>query len=131
MRNSRNIETAVARGISGRAFTQAEISSTLESSADDIMTLYRGTSGSEGTGVLFLTEDAEYAAAYAAKNGTQVATYQVSRSGFNKLKNEGLINVGKNNGVLVGADGKTVATGGEVSVSNQAIKTSILEAKIP
>jgi len=126
-----NTEGIVARGISGATFTESIISKTLAASPEDLITLYRGASGTEsGSGTLFLTQDAEYAAAYAKQNGTTVSSYQVSRSGFNQLKNEGLINVGDKNGVLVNAEGKTIATGGEISVSNQAVRNTILKSKI-
>ena len=50
--------------------------------------------------------------------------------GINRLnKNEGLITVGNRSGVLVDKAGKTIATGGEVSVFNQAIKETILGSK--
>jgi RHS repeat-associated protein len=128
-------EKIVARGISGRSFTEAEISSALKSgSSEEMMTLYRGVSGKEGATVggsntLYLTEDAAYAAAYARQNGLTVQTYKVSRSGFNQLKNEGLITQGTNNGVLVDRAGKTVATGGEISTSTEAIKKVITNSK--
>ena len=127
-----NSEALVARGISGVTFTESTITKTLAASSEDMITLYRGTSGYEGgSGTLFLTSDAEYAAAYAKQNGLTVASYTVSRSGFNRLKNEGLISVGQNNGVLVNAEGKTISTGGEISVSNQTIRNTILKSKNP
>jgi RHS repeat-associated protein len=129
------LEGIVARGISGRTFTEAEISSVLKSgSKEEMMTLYRGVSGKEsstatGNGTLFFTEDAKYAAAYAKENGLTVQQYQVSRSGFNQLKNESLLTSGSNNGVLVDRAGKTIATGGEISTSNEAVKKAILNSK--
>ena len=122
-------EAVAARGISGASFTASTISKVLTASEEDVITLYRGTSGVEGQGTLFLSQDVKYATAYAKQNGTTVSSYQISRSAFNILKNEGLITVGDKSGVLVNAAGKTIATGGEVSVSNQVIKDAILNSK--
>ena len=129
------VEGIVARGISGKTFTEADISTILKSgSPEEMMTLYKGASGKEastagGTKTLFLTEDVKYAAEYAKQNGLIVQEFQVSRSGFNQLKNEGLIAQGTNNGVLVDKAGKTIATGGEISTSNEAVKKNILNSK--
>jgi len=49
---------------------------------DPLVTLYRGTSGSEvGSEFLFLTDNVEYAASY-IKNGGTINQYQISRSGL-------------------------------------------------
>lgn len=112
--------TIVARGISGRGFTGSQLSSVLKSTEDDMITLYRGVSGSEqGTGALFLAETEEYARSY----GSNVVKYQISRSGFKQLRNEGLIEE------LKGVNSKTGATGTEFKVSNQAIKQEILKTQ--
>jgi hypothetical protein len=124
-------ETVAARGITGSTFTESQLSSMLRSSsAEDMITLYRGGAANEGSGALYLTEDITYAEAYAKQKGGTVSTYQVSRSGYNRLKNEGLINASSNNsGVLVDAKGKTIAKGQEVEINNQSIKNIFIKSK--
>ena len=121
---ARTAQNIVAKGISGKSFTEGEISSILKSSSDDLMTLYRATSGTEkSSGALFVTTDAEYAASY----GTNVESYQVSRSGFNRLQNENLIEPlhGVNSNPLP----KTKSIGPEFKIPNQVVKETILKSK--
>jgi hypothetical protein len=116
-----NSEAIVARGISGRSFSENSIKNMLKASEDDVITLYRGMTGSEsGKGALFLTEDAAYASSYNASN---VTSFTVSRSGFNYLKSEGLIET------KMGINASNGAKGTEIMISNQAVKQSVLNAK--
>lgn len=58
---------------------------------DVIKTLYRGTTGSEGSGnLLFLTDDATVAASY-IKNGGQVMKYEVRSDALFSLRQQGLL----------------------------------------
>ena len=55
----------------------------------DVTTLYRGLTGSEGAGpAIFLTDDAAVAATY-AKDGLDVASYQLSQQGLEALREAG------------------------------------------
>jgi RHS repeat-associated protein len=115
-------EAVVARGLSGRTFTQSGLSSMLKPAEDDAIVLYRGMTGSEnGSGVLFMTTDEAYAASYSS----DVASFRVSRSGFNALRNEDLI--GTKNGINI-ANG---AKGPEVVITDPAVKAEILKSQTP
>ena len=58
-----------------------------------VTTLYRGTTGSEGTGqFLFLTDDATVAASYAKNNG-QVVQYNLSSTALYQLRQRGALEV--------------------------------------
>lgn len=106
-----------ARGISGATFTESQLTKLITTSAgDDVITLYRGMTGTEkGAGTLFLAETQEYAAAYSSN----VQKFQISRFGYKKLLNEGLIKT--NSGIAPNG-----AKGIEIEVNNQTIKNIIL-----
>jgi RHS repeat-associated protein len=110
-------EAIVARGVSGTGFTASGIQKLLTASSDDMITLYRGMTGSEGGGgALFLAEEGAYAASY-SKN---VQSFTISRSGFNYLKGEGLIET------KMGINASTGAQGTELMIGNETIKKAIL-----
>lgn len=91
IKNFKGSKSASVRGISGTSYSTEQLAKAITPIEGDIevVKLYRGISGTEGTTGLYLTESAEYAAAYA--NGGQVVEYTVSRYGMYLLKNEGFI----------------------------------------
>ena len=115
-------ETAVAYGISGRAFSANQISASFNATDDFMVTLYRGLSGTEeGSSALYLTDDLAYATSYATKNGTQVVSYNIPQSTMYLLKNEGLILT--KNGINTSGTSKAAT---EFIIENKAVKEAIL-----
>jgi len=110
-------EAIVARGVSGKTFTESEIKNFLTPTGeDDVVTIYRGMTGREAEGALFLTEDAAYAASYSGN----VRPFTVSRSGFEALKNENLIEI------QTGINSVNGAQGPELKIPYIAVKEVIL-----
>ncbi|QUY58005.1 RHS repeat-associated core domain-containing protein [Chryseobacterium arthrosphaerae] len=71
---------------------------------DPLVTLYRGSSGSEiGSEFLFLTDNIDYAASY-IKNGGTINQYQISRSGLYILEHTQRLSINPN-GQHVGISG--------------------------
>ena len=112
----------VATGITGLKFNFSQISKLLTNfGEDDAMILYRGMSGNESKPwPLFLTAEEAYAASYS----TKVEKFSISRSGYKRLVNEGIIEE------LQGVNKTNGAKGKEVKVGNQDIKEIILKQKI-
>lgn len=111
----------VAQGINGAKFTRAQIAKILTPSEGDMMSLFRGMTGNEGKpGVLFLATTREYAASYSSN----VVEFQISRSGFKRLLNEGLLET-KN-----GINSVNGAKGAEVAIPNPAIKEQVLQSAV-
>ena len=111
----------VAQGINGAKFTQAQIAKILAPTEGDVVSFYRGMTGSEtGQGSLFLATTKEYAASYSSN----VQEFQISRSGFKRLINEGLIETKSGINLVTGAKGS------EIAVPNQAIKDQILKSVV-
>ncbi len=84
-------------------------------------TLYRGTTGSEkGSGPLFLTDDALYAAGY-VRNGGQVVKVEIPIQTFQELQSQGLIQpyrgINNSNGMM----------GNEFVIYNLQLKQTIVE----
>jgi RHS repeat-associated protein len=117
------VDPIVAYGINGQGYTSKFLASLFQSSEGSGMrVLYRGMTGSEsGSGALFLTEDAAYAATY-AKNGLGVAEFKIPSYAYYFLKTEGLLleKIGKN--VITGTGGS------EVMIQNQIVKELILRS---
>lgn len=108
----------VAQGINGAKFSAAQITKMLTPSEGDMMLLYRGMTGTEGgQRTLFLATTEEYAASYSSK----VSAFKISRSGFKRLVNEGLIETKS------GINSANGAKGAEVAIPNQAIKKQMLD----
>jgi len=87
--------TKVTNAIATVEETSNSISKILSSTSefDPLITLYRGTTGSEsGSSLLFLADDANVASSY-IKNGGQLMRYEISQSGIYQLRHSGMLNV--------------------------------------
>ncbi|SHG85384.1 RHS repeat-associated core domain-containing protein [Chryseobacterium vrystaatense] len=96
--------TKAANAIAGAEETGNSISKILSSTSefDPILTLYRGTTGSEsGSSLLFLADDASVASSY-IKNGGQLMKYEISQSGIYQLKYTGKLDIYK--GINIGSN---------------------------
>ncbi|HBG70623.1 MAG: hypothetical protein A2W93_09630 [Bacteroidetes bacterium GWF2_43_63] len=108
---------AFAKGISGREFSASEMVEIMAPKPDDAITLFRGMKSTEGgNGALFLTESKVYASSYSSN----VKSFTVSRSGYNLLKNEGIIET------FQGLNSTNNASGFELKITNQNIKNIML-----
>ena len=86
-----------ANAVAAAEETGSSISKILSSSDefDPLVTLFRGTTGSEsGSSLLFLTDDAAVASTY-IKNGGQLMQYEISNSGIYQLRYTGQLDVYK------------------------------------
>ncbi|PWW17012.1 RHS repeat-associated protein [Chryseobacterium sp. AG844] len=89
--------TKAANALAATEETGNSISKILSSTDefDPLVTLFRGTTGSEsGSSLLFLTDDAAVASTY-IKNGGQLMQYEISNSGIYQLRYTGQLDVYK------------------------------------
>jgi len=92
----------------------------LSEEGEGAVTLYRGMTGNEGGGALFLAEDESYAAGYSL-NGRGAAQVKIPSQVFRLLLRDNLITTAQ------GINSATGQQGLEYIISNPALKEAILK----
>lgn len=106
--------------MSGRFYSEEVLSGMLAEESESTVTLYRGMTGNEGSGVLYLAEDESYAAGYALNN-QGLAQAEIPSYVFKLLRQEGLIETAQ------GINSTTGQKGLEYIISNPALKQALLK----
>ncbi|MBE9585968.1 hypothetical protein IM792_16055 [Mucilaginibacter sp. JRF] len=120
-------EAVVAIGeLTGKGYTASQIAELFVSKESDVLKIiYRGLTGSESnSGALFLAEEAEYAASFAAKGNVGAKGFAIPSQNFEYMIKEGLIKT------MNDVNAKTGQKGLEYMITNPAIKQQVLKAMV-
>ena len=117
---------AIIGKLTGKAYTATQLAEMLTVKEGDLVKIiYRGMSGNESLGPLFLADDASYAASYAKNGFTGAQAFAIPESNFRLMISEGMIKT------ATGINSATGKKGLEYIISNDAIKQLLLKSIKP